>query len=124
MNDLRQHPTSDGQLIDANIHLLDRSILDVDGVPTSVVDDIEIDVEQDPRPVIQTLILGSGIVSRFFGGHPPDHRQYRVPWSDVAAVGPAIGLAVERSEVDITWFEKWLHAKFIGRIPGGQHDPE
>ena len=122
--DLPQHPTRDGQLLDANVHLLDRSIQDVDDVPTSVVDDIEIDLRDGERPVISSLILGTGLVSRFYGGHEPDHHRYRVGWEQVASVGSAVMLSVPRSEVDITWFENWLHTKVISRIPGGRREPE
>lgn len=124
MSDLPQHPTRDGQLLDANIHLLDRSILDTDEMPTSVVDDVEIDVRDGSRPVIASLILGSGIVSRFYGSHPPDQQRYRVPWHHVASIGSAVRLSIPRSEVDIVWFERWLRTKVVGRIPGGRHDPE
>lgn len=124
MTDLPRHPIDDGQVLDANLHLLDRSIIDADDVPTSVVDDVEIDVEREGRPVISSLVLGSGIVSRFYGAHPPDHIRYRIPWRHVASVESAITLSVPRSEVDITWFETWLHEHVVGRIPGGRRDPE
>lgn len=41
-----------------------------------------------------------------------------------AAVCSAVVLSVPRSEVDITWFENWLHTKVLDRIPRGRHDPE
>jgi hypothetical protein len=124
MTNLPEHPVRDGQVLDANLHLLDRSIVDADDIPTSVVDDIEIDLETDGRPVISSLVLGTGIVSRFYGAHPPGHIRYRVPWRHVASVESAITLSVPRSEVDITWFETWLHEHVVGRIPGGRRDPE
>jgi hypothetical protein len=124
MTDLPDHPVADGQVIDANVHLLDRTILDADDVPTSVVDDVEFDVEVDGAPVITSLVLGSSIVSRFFGGHPPPRTRYRVMWSQIASIESAIKLCVPRSEVDVTWFEDWLRRHVIGPIPGGRHDPE
>jgi hypothetical protein len=124
MTDLPQHPINDGQVLDANLHLFDRTIVDADDVPTSVVDDVEIDLETEGRPVIAALILGSGIVSRFYRAHPPDHVRYRVSWRQIASIGSAIRLGVPRSEVDITWFEDWLRRYVVGRIPGGRRDPE
>ena len=124
MTDLPQHPMQDGQLLDANLHLLDRSVLDTDRTPTSVIDDVELDLREGARPIIASLVLGSSIVSRFFGGHPPDHRRYRVPWTAVGSVESAVILSVPRSEVDVVWFEGWLREHVIGRIPGGRHDPE
>ena len=124
MSDLPQHPMQDGQLLDANLHLLGRSVLDTARAPTSVIDDVELEVRPDGRPVIASLVRGSSVVSRFFGGHPPDHRRYRVPWSAVASVESAVILSVPRSEVDVVWFEGWLRKHVISRIPGGRHDPE
>lgn len=124
MTDLPEHPVHDGQVLDANLHLLDRSVLDVDDVPTSTVDDVEIDMETDGAPVIASLVLGSSIVARFHRAHPPWHTRFLVPWSQVASIESAVTLNVPRSEVDVTWFEKWLRRYVVGRMPGGRRDPE
>lgn len=124
MTELPDHPVNDGQVLDAALHLFDRTVLDVDAVPTSNVDDVEVDMETGGAPVIAHLVLGSSIVARFHRAHPPWHTRFLVPWSHVAAVDTAIKLNVPRSEVDVTWFEDWLRRYVIGRIPGGRRDPE
>lgn len=124
MTDLPDHPMQDGQVLDAHLHLFDRTVVDSEDVPTSIVDDVEIDLETDGAPVISSLVLGSSIVARFHRAHPPLHTRFRVPWSRVASVGTAISLNVPRSEIDVTWFENWLRTYVVGRIPGGRHDPE
>lgn len=53
--------------LDAQLHLLDRQVLDVDGVPMAVVDDLELTEVavgeeipiETPPPVITALLSGS-----------------------------------------------------------------
>lgn len=119
---LPTHPDqSRGQVLDAQIHLLDRTVTDVEDDPVTVVDDLELDMTGE-RPRIESLIVGTAILPRFFGAKPP-HR-YRVAWQHVADVGTAVRLGIGREQVDITWFERWLADHVVGRIPGGRHDPE
>jgi sporulation protein YlmC with PRC-barrel domain len=122
--DLPDHPVQDGQVLDANLHLLDRTVLDVDDVPTSIVDDVDVDMDVEGAPVIASLVLGSSVVARFHRARPPRHTRFDVPWSRVASVGTAVCLNVPRSEVDVTWFESWLRRFVVARIPGGRRDPE
>jgi hypothetical protein len=124
MTDLPAHPMTDGKVLDASVHLLDRLVVDRSGDPVSVVNDLEIEAGGEGRPRITDLVLGSAIVSRFLGGHPPRHHLDRVEWSRVAALDTVVHLGVDRSDMDVVWFETWLRRHVIGRIPGGRRDPE
>lgn len=118
--------------LDAQLHLLDRQVLDVDGVPTAVVDDLELsevpvgeEIPIDtPPPVITALLSGPVLATRIFGGRPPDSRMERTPWAAVADVGVVIELAVRQETTDAAWTERWVRDHIIGRIPGGRHVPE
>jgi hypothetical protein len=118
--------------LDAQLHLLDRQVLDVDGVPTAVVDDLELSevpVGEEipigtPPPVITALLSGPVLATRIFGGRPPDSRMERTPWAAVADVGVVIELAVPQETTDAAWTERWVRDHIIGRIPGGRHIPE
>lgn len=121
-----------GQVIDAELHLLDRQILDRDDVPVVTVDDLELsDIPLDqviepgtPAPVIENLLSGSALWTRMFGGRPPRSRLHRIPWSDVARVDIVVSLGVSGERLDVTWVERWARDHIVGRIPGGRHDPE
>lgn len=124
MTDLPRLPGIDGRVVDATLHLLDRQLLDRDGIPSSVVDDLLLDEREDGPPVIASLILGSGIVSRFLGGHPPLHRLFEVPWRHVSEIKSAIHLGISRDGIDALWRERWLRDHVIARIPGGRDAAE
>lgn len=118
--------------IDAELHLLDRQILDIDDVPVMVVSDVEIDgAELDspikrgaPAPTITALLSGPVLATRIFGGRPPLSRLHRIDWSHVVEVGIAISLDIKGSVLDVTWAERWISEHVVGRIPGSTHDPE
>jgi hypothetical protein len=124
MTDLPRHPGIDGRVVDATLHLLDRQLLDRDGIPSSVVDDLLLDERKDGPPVIASLVLGSGIVSRFLGGHPPLHRLFEVPWRHVSEIKSAIHLGISREDIDALWRERWLRTHVIAKIPGGRDAAE
>ena len=118
--------------LDAQLHLLDRQVLDVTGVPVAVVDDLELsdvltgeDVPVGtPPPVITALLSGPVLGTRIFGGRPPQSRLHRTPWALVSEVGVVINLSIRGETTDLTWTERWVRDHIVGRIPGGRHDPE
>jgi sporulation protein YlmC with PRC-barrel domain len=130
-------PPVAGQTLDAQLHLLDRQVLDSDGVPVTTVDDLELGVpegapelplgmvipEGTPAPVITAVLTGPVLGTRIFGGRPPSSRLVRIPWEDVAEVGVVLKLGVGGGNLDATWVERWIRDKIIARIPGGRHDP-
>jgi hypothetical protein len=118
--------------LDAHLHLLDRQVLDVHGVPVAVVDDLELsdipaglEIPRDaPMPTITALLSGPTLATRIFGGRPPKSRMLRTPWVAVREVGVVIKLSVGRDTRDLSWTERWVRDHVIGRIPGGRHTPK
>lgn len=123
---LNQHA---GRALDARLHLLDRQLLDADGDPVGIVDDLELTgVQPDqaiapgaPAPSVTALLSGEVVATRIFGGAPPaSHLQY-IPWSLVSSVGVTVRLAPTDIPSDVHWVERWLRDHIIARIPGGRH---
>ena len=118
--------------LDAHLHLLDRQVLDVHGVPIAVVDDLELsespagqEIPPDtPPPVITALLSGPALATRIFGGRPPESRMLRTPWVAIREIGVVIKLSVGRDTQDLFWTERWVRDHVIGRIPGGRHMPK
>lgn len=127
---LPRPPKAPGRILDARLHLLDRQVLDVDGDPVMTIDDLELGGLQygEPSPAgpptISALISGPILTTRLLGGRTPRGRLHRVGWDLVADIGTVITLAIPGDGLEVTWFERWLGAHVIGRIPGGDHDPD
>jgi sporulation protein YlmC with PRC-barrel domain len=129
--DLVPLPPVAGRILDAQLHLLDRQVLDTDGVPVTTVDDLELSGPAlgeeipvgTPAPVLDALLTGPVLGTRIFGGRPPSSRLIRIPWKDVADVGVVIRLGIKGEGLDADWVERWVRDKIIARIPGGRHDP-
>ncbi|MFT4469338.1 hypothetical protein ACMX2H_05450 [Arthrobacter sulfonylureivorans] len=123
--------TPAGKMFDAVMHLLDRQVLDVDKMPVTVADDVELSDIPSGRippgtaaPVITNLLAGSVLGTRMFGGRPPSSRLNRIHWRHVAELGTALRLNIRGDQLDVLWTERWVRNRIIGRIPGGRHDPE
>jgi hypothetical protein len=124
-------PNEDQPMYDARLHLLDRQVIDVHGVPLTAVDDLELtDVVGSlltpgiPAPEVTAIISGASLGTRIFGGRPPLDRMHRIEWSAVFEVGVVVRLAVGGETLTVTWAERWVRDRIIARIPGGKHDPE
>ena len=121
-----------GRLLDAQLHLLDRQVIDVHGVPITAVDDVELsnvpyDVDLatgQPAPMIVALVSGPVLFTRILGGRPPQSRLHRTPWGVVFEIGVAIRLSIGGEALDVTWTERWVRDHIIGRIPGGRRVAE
>jgi hypothetical protein len=122
----------DGQVLDAELHILDRQVLDVDDVPVTTVDDLELtDVPWGepippgtPAPVIDAILTGPVLGTRIFGGRPPSSRLIRIDWRHVKEIATTVHLGVSGEGLDATWTERWVRDHVIARIPGGRHDPD
>ncbi|MGW4479687.1 hypothetical protein [Rhodococcus triatomae] len=121
-----------GRLLDARLHLLDRLVVDVDGLPVTVVDDLELEgVETEgeiavdaPAPRVCAILSGNALPTRIFGGRPPRRRLDEIAWSDVVRIDVTLHLNVRGESLDHLWVERWLRDRIVGRIPGGRHAPE
>ena len=126
--DFPDAPTAAGRLLDARLHLLDRQLLDHDGNPVGIVDDLELgglsvgeDIPRDAAPAhVSGILTGQVLMTRIFGGRPPRSRLQPLPWRLVAKVGDVVQLAHTDRPFDGLWVEHWLRDHLIGHIPGGR----
>lgn len=130
-HDLEWYRDPDGRGVDARLHLLDRQILDPDGMPISTVNDLEVvgieigeSIDHDVAPRVSAMLVGGAVLPRIFGGHIPRSRWDRLAWDDVTELGTVIELNVKAEELDATWLERWFRDRVVARIPGGRHAPE
>lgn len=119
-------------IVDARLHLLGRQLLDHDGAPVGIVDDLELDgIEPDtaiaagsPPPRVTAILTGQVVTTRILGGAPPRSLLHEIPWDRVASVGTTIELTAGDIPSDTDWVEHWLRDHIVARIPGGRHAAE
>jgi sporulation protein YlmC with PRC-barrel domain len=120
--------------IDVSLDLLDRLVIDDDGVVLGRVADVAID-STDAGLAVVALLVGPQAWGRRFG-----HRLGRwitgsartvgagtthIPIEDVRHLGATIELASSSSaHAGTLRSERWLRRSFIARIPGGRHASE
>lgn len=128
MTDLPRVPHR-GRMLDARLHLLDRQLLDDDGDPVGIVDDLELtDVPLDEdipsgteAPRVTGLLSGHVVGTRIFGGKPPRSRLQEIPWDVVGSVDAVVKLKPTEMSFDVNWVEGWLRERVVEHIPGGRH---
>ncbi|HEY0248853.1 MAG TPA: hypothetical protein VGC45_11395 [Gryllotalpicola sp.] len=120
-----------GKTIDARLHLLDRQIIAADGTPLATVDDLELEgIEPDGRVDseravrVTALLSGPVLWTRIFGGRPRPDRLDAVPWRAVEDVDVVVTVTGAADDYPVSWTERWVRERIIGRIPGGRHAPE
>ena len=129
---MNHSPQPLGRVLDAHLHILDRQVLDRDGVPVTTADDLELEgIElgmpidpEAPPPFVSAILTGPDLATRIFGGRPPVSRRMVIPWRLVTEVGTTLRLGISGDSLDATWVERWVGDHIIGRIPGGRHDPD
>lgn len=115
------------RLVDARLHLLDRQIVDSDGEPVGIVDDLEIgDIRPGSKtsPAITAILTGRVLFTRIFGGNQPRTQWHYLPWELVDRVGISVHLRPGADTRGGRWVEQWLRDRIISRIPGGRHAVE
>lgn len=128
---------TDHRELDAGLALLDRQILDVEGLPVGKVDDIELSDDEGARPRVTALLLGPVALGKRIGGRlgsvmmgagerlAHGHGPIRIPIELVKDIGVSVKLAVRVDELDrVTDLDDWLCEHFIARIPGAESASE
>jgi sporulation protein YlmC with PRC-barrel domain len=130
-----------GRTIDAALQLLDRQLIDPDGLLCGKVDDLELTPsEDDPGVLYVTAILaGPGALAGRLGGRlghviervsarlrdSPEDRPARVPFEVVKAIeGTAVDLWVSKNDLETSRLDDWTRENVIDKLPGAERAPE
>jgi sporulation protein YlmC with PRC-barrel domain len=111
--------------------LLDRQIVDRDGIPVGKVDEVELAVDDRGGPYLTTLLAGPQVLGPRIGGwlgrvitrvawRLSIHRTgpLRIPYQLVGGVDCVVQLTVCRDLLPEPELESWLREHLIARIPG------
>jgi hypothetical protein len=120
---------------DAQLHLLDRQILDRDGLPVAKVDDIELAVRADGRLAVAALLCGPGALGPRTGGRlgrwteaiwrrlrpDEDPQPGRIDAALVTGTDSAVHVSASAAELRLDGLERWVRRYVVDRIPGADH---
>jgi hypothetical protein len=121
-----------GRQVSAGLHLLDRQLIDVDGMMAGKVDDLELvwPSEAGP-PLVGDILAGPGALARRLGGRPGewiasvharlhggDRDPARVSFGVVSELGDHVQLTVSRADLGTFVLEAWVRDHVISKIPG------
>jgi sporulation protein YlmC with PRC-barrel domain len=123
-----------GRVLDAGLKLLDRQLIDSEGMLAGKVDDLELTPsEDDPHVLYATAILaGPGALAGRLGGRlghllervsnrlrdTADDRPARVPFGVVKRIGSSVDLWVPKEHLETDRLEQWTRATIIAKLPG------
>ena len=124
-----------GRVLDLNLHLLDRQVVDTDGLLVCKVDDVELELGDNGALYVTAILVGpralgsrvggrlgrwiTSIASRQATGPPP-----RIDMGIVRDIGSAITLDAHRADLGVAPLEDWVDRHIISRIPGSRHEGE
>ncbi|WP_228544629.1 hypothetical protein [Micromonospora sp. S-DT3-3-22] len=111
--------------------LLDRQIVDADGLLLGKVDDVEFAVDDGGLPYVACLLTGQGALGRRIGGRvgrllvaladrftEEASAPLRIPFGQVTRIDSAVRLRARADELPRPPVETWLRRHLIDRIPG------
>jgi sporulation protein YlmC with PRC-barrel domain len=116
-----------GRVLDLQLHLLDRQVVDGEGRMVCKVDDLELALDERGRPYVTAILVGPralgprlggrlgrwmvAVAGRLAGGAAPP----RIDFGRVTDIGCAVTVA---GEPDVVALEDWVDEHLIARIPG------
>ena len=122
-----------GRVLSAGLNLLDRQLVDPEGLMAGNVDDLELELREDGPPEVVSILAGPGALARRLGGRlgawmasahdllkDPERRgPARISFGVVARIGSQVDLTLGREDLDTFEFERWVRDHIIAKILGG-----
>jgi sporulation protein YlmC with PRC-barrel domain len=120
-----------GRVLDAAYALLDRQIVDRDGMMAGKVDDLTMRFAEDGSgPYVVAITSGAGALASRYGGRAgralarlhdqlrPEDEPSLISFGVVQEIVPEVIVTVERADLVTMRFEAWCRKHVIGRLPG------
>jgi sporulation protein YlmC with PRC-barrel domain len=129
---------SQPRTLDLHLHLLDRQVVDADGRLICKVDDVELELDDNGRPVVTAILVGPRALGPRLGGRIGEWAKaiarrlspgqtddpLRIDFGLVTDIGSAITVEGRAGDLDVTPLETWVDSHVISRIPGSNRAGE
>ena len=124
-----------GRELDLDLHLLDRQVIDNEGLLVCKVDDIEFERGTDGSLYAAAILVGPRALSRRIGSRLgrwiysiaerlSTDKMPRIDFAIVSDIGSAITLSTNRESLRTAPLEDWVRQYVVERIPGSHHAGE
>jgi sporulation protein YlmC with PRC-barrel domain len=122
-----------GAFLDAALQLLDRQVIDVNGLMAGKVDDLELEFSSEPHgpPRVAAILLGPGALASRIGGRlgtsiaavygrvaEEEPHPNEISFGVVKRIDNHVELVLPRAELGIMGLEEWVWTRIISKIPG------
>jgi sporulation protein YlmC with PRC-barrel domain len=122
-----------GRRLWAVLELLDRQIVDCNGRMVGKVDDLELELPEEPGalPVVVAILTGPGALAGHVGGsvgkwlaaverrlNGPGPDPSRIGFSLVKSIGSGVEISSPREGLESNRGERWVRDVVIEKIPG------
>jgi sporulation protein YlmC with PRC-barrel domain len=116
--------------LDLACDVLDHELVDIDGLPCGMVDDIELAGELGTPLEVTALLVGPGAwgprlpaLPRFLVRLVGGARRTRVPWAEVERVTERVHLRSRATQLGLGIRERKAR-RWIAWVPLNEHEPE
>jgi len=120
-----------GRRLSAALHLLDRQLVDPDGMMAGKVDDVQLTFSDGGPPIVTEILAGPGALARRIGGglgewiasvyarvQGGSRDPAAISFGVVGAIGDHVDVLVSREQLGTFAFEAWARDEVIRKIPG------
>jgi hypothetical protein len=124
-----------GRSLDVNLHLLDRQVVDRDGLFVCKVDDLELERGAEGAVYVTKILAGPralgprlggrlgvwvrSIAERLSTGPMPS-----IDFALVEDIDSAVTLSASRDDLAVGELEDWVRDHIVARVPGSRHAGE
>jgi hypothetical protein len=125
-----------GRRWSAGLEILDRQLVDPDGMMAGKVDDLLLELHDDGPPVVTDILAGPGALARRIGGrvgrwiasvharlHPGSGDPARISFGVVGRIDDHVTLIVSRQDLATFEAEAWARDHIIAKLPGSSGGP-
>ncbi|MDQ1712996.1 MAG: hypothetical protein QOE45_2446 [Frankiaceae bacterium] len=123
-----------GRSLWAALHLLDRQVVDRDGVPCAKVDDLDFVEAEEPGglPILTDILCGQAALAHRLDRRRsravellrrvirpvPEPGPARISFGTVTEIGTDVTVSLRRTDLEVSVVEEWLGRHVLSHVPG------